>query len=347
MFKTFRSDEIEAPGSTHSDPFGTMDYSGGVTMGDNLPYGVISKKLYAGEVIPFIGAGACLGSRNPKTDKWGIEGEALPLGRELSVYLAEQSGFPGKKADKVRLPKVAEFYERFSGDGRQGLRKELRRAFRTCVEPCPVHKLLAHVDKPLLIITTNYDNLMEKALEKEGRAFDLLVYTTVGDSDPASAAEDSPTPLLYQGDKQPEPVRTKAAELNLNPNERTIVFKIHGGVDPLVKERDQFLITERDYLDFLHRMTRGKGIIPTDLFKPLKERSFLFLGYSLQDWNLRFVLYEIEMLRYDQQSQSRFEINSWAIQHQPTSVERKLWEARGIRLFNQDLTAFAGKVKKP
>ena len=52
---------------------------------------------------------------------------------------------------------------------------------------------------------------------------------------------------------------------------------------------DSFVVTEEDYVEFLSRMTDNKAI-PSILIDYFQERNFLFLGYSLRDWNLRVLL---------------------------------------------------------
>ena len=64
---------------------------------------------------------------------------------------------------------------------------------------------------------------------------------------------------------------------------------MHGSVNRQSDEWDSFVITEEDYADFLLRMT-GQTAVPKSLMLEFRTRRFLFLGYGLQDWNLRVIL---------------------------------------------------------
>ena len=51
----------------------------------------------------------------------------------------------------------------------------------------------------------------------------------------------------------------------------------------------QFRYYRRGLRPFLSRMTQGLAV-PSLFYEHFSERSFLFLGYSLCDWNTRVVL---------------------------------------------------------
>ena len=98
--------------------------------------------------------------------------------------------------------------------------------------------------------------------------------------------------------------------------ESPILFKMHGSADPEDTDRDSYVITEDDYVEFLSRMT-SKIAIPKPFAKPFRKSHFLFLGYGLRDWNLRVILYKIW------QSYPRKKYASWAIQHQANELEKR------------------------
>src|SRR5260370_12973197 len=123
------------------------------------PYPFILDRLNSGEVIPFLGAGASLGGRAPNAKgKKGIK-EFLPLGNELAGHLAERTKFPPEEARD--LTKVAQYCN--VAIVRKALNTELRDIFNYDYPLTPVHTFLASLDAPLLIITTNYDDLIERA----------------------------------------------------------------------------------------------------------------------------------------------------------------------------------------
>jgi hypothetical protein len=59
----------------------------------------------------------------------------------------------------------------------------------------------------------------------------------------------------------------------------------------------------------------------------MSDSHFLFLGYSLRDWNLRVILQRIW-------GQQALDLKSWAIQREQlnsklSEIDRKLWADRG------------------
>src|SRR5206468_2991027 len=99
-----------------------------------------------------------------------------------------------------------------------------------------------------------------------------------------------------------------------------IVVKIHGAVDRLDPEHDSFVITEDHYIDYLTR-TDVRTLLPVPLPAKLQRSQFLFMGYSLRDWNLRAILHRLAGDR-------RLSSLSWAVQRAPTDLDKRFWLAR-------------------
>ena len=76
------------------------------------PYGAIWNRLKRGEVIPFLGAGASLTGRPPKSEWVESSSPFLPTGRELARCLADEAEFPAPDpADRDDLAKVVSYYQ--------------------------------------------------------------------------------------------------------------------------------------------------------------------------------------------------------------------------------------------
>ena len=119
-----------------------------------------------------------------------------------------------------------------------------------------------------------------------------------------------------------------------------VVYKMHGSIDLDNTERDSYVITEDDYIDFLTRMTgQGARVIPSFVAKHMAQRNLLFLGYSLRDWNLRVLLNQIERL-------SHRSITSWAIQYNPSMMEEQFWDKRSVEIFNLKVDEFVEVLRK-
>lgn len=298
------------------------------------PYRLIRDKLDNGRVIPFLGAGASLGGRQPN-EVWTKGVRAfLPTAGELAGYLAETTEFPaGESKD---LTKVAQYYSVVGG--REALNEELHNIFNSDYQPTSLHKYVAGVSAPLLIVTTNYDDLIERALNEanrqagdKARPYDVVIHTTdlnTGDR------------LLWWSYGEAEPREISPNKLDIDLETRTVIYKMHGAVDRGQADRDQYVITEDDYIDFLARMTKNKAI-PAIFAEAFQTRHFLFLGYGLNDWNLRVVLNRIEKdLRRPKG------ITSWAIQYQPRELERLFWDGRGVKVYDQLLDEFVKQLRE-
>jgi hypothetical protein len=301
------------------------------------PYGLIKPAWLAGNVIPFLGAGASLVGRPGQDAEWSPGCPFLPGAAELSRFLAKAAKFPSTDPHEISdLAKVTSYVALRAG--RRGLRAALREVFFSPgadarFQPGPLHRYIAGVPCHQLIISTNYDNLMEAALRTNGKPYDLMVY-------PADHAAHRNDVLWQRHNEKAEFVPPNKLSVDFD---RTIVFKMHGSVSE-IESLDSFLITEEDYVDFLYRMT-ARTAIPPLVLDYLANKSFLFLGYGLKDWNLRLILQNLsdflsERVR-DRVDSFGDPVPSWAIQKAPSQVEVVLWEKRNVQIFNQDLEAFA------
>jgi hypothetical protein len=86
------------------------------------------------------------------------------------------------------------------------------------------------------------------------------------------------------------------------------------------------VITENSYIDYLVGGDVGEQI-PFELRERMADSHFLFLGYSMRDWNLRVILNRIW-------GEQQLDLKSWAVQREPVDegareVEEALWRDRG------------------
>ena len=281
-----------------------------------------------GRLVPFLGAGVNLCRRSTQF----IPGQTLPSGGELAAHLAQRFGYPaGEPMDLARVCQYAAVARR-TGELSTALREIFEPAFPTT----KIHDLIAGIpgrlarrseDKHLrLIVTTNYDDLMEVALEKAQTPYDLVWYEAEGRNKgryyhkPYGAK-----PLLIDRDYD-------AFEFDRRP----VVLKIHGAIDRVTKPprrpQDSFVISEDHYIDYV--ALGSSGYLPALLTGELGECSILFVGYGLRDWNLR------AFLRQAWQD-SRLQWQSWAVQKDVDELDRKLWESRGVDLLDVDLGVYA------
>ena len=296
------------------------------------PYGVIWGLLKQGNVVPFLGAGASLVGRDFKIPWNGPESKCLPTAKELAGYLAEESEFPSQdEYDRRDLAKVSSYYADVSG--RPRLKQVLRDVLCHELEPGPIHRLLASVPVHQVIVSTNYDTLIEQAFRDAGKPYDLVIY-------PADRLDFCNAVMWWpNGAASPEFIEPNLLKADLS--KASLIYKMHGTVVTQNADFDNYVVTEDDYVDFLSRMDSA---VPARLIELFRPRSFLFLGYGLRDWNLRVVLKNVSRHLVNRKEEG--ELPSWAIQLNPSELECELWRNRKVRIFDVDLQEFVNKLQQ-
>ena len=298
------------------------------------PYPAIAGFLKEGNVVPFLGAGASLVGR-PEGAVWDGAQPFLPNGAELARAIAQASKFPSSDDHDVDdLAKVSSYYAEFVG--RKWLMQYLRKQFMRDMPTSPLHQVLASIKAPMLLVATNYDTLLEKAFRDAGTPYHLVVYP----ADWKSSANAGSVLLWRHGEAAPIPVKPEELDLHIDLSKTSVIYKMHGTVMPGTADWDNFVITEEDYVDFLSRMTANTAI-PKMLLSHCADRNFLFLGYSLRDWNLRVILNNLRKFL----SRGDSDLSSWAIQHNPSVLEEKLWGKRDVEIFKVRLDDFAANLR--
>ena len=164
---------------------------------------------------------------------------------------------------------------------REDLESKLHKAFDVTAEPGSLHKLLAAMETIPLYVTTNYDDLLERALEPR-RPNVLVDRLDKG----LTIKTDSGAPELI--DRTGSDLRNRLTDPETGKPTAPILFKMHGSVDRKDRINDSYLITEEDYVDYLGR-DQGR-YVPPYIEELMRKKNFLFLGYSLEDWNVRVIL---------------------------------------------------------
>ena len=238
---------------------------------------------------------------------------------ELTNRLAERFEYP---SNGDTLPRVAQYVAMMKGSG--PLYDELHSLLETNRPPTLVHRFFAGLPPLLreqgvphqLIVTTSYDLALERAFLDAGEEFDVVAYLAAGRNRGkfCHVAPDGMGRLI-------EIPNTYATELSLE--RRTIILKLHGQLTVSdEREWESFVITEDDYIDYLAQ-SEVAAVVPVALGAKLRRSHFLFLGYTMADWNLRLLL---NRLWGDQPLSYR----SWAVQPEPMPLEREFWRHRDV-----------------
>jgi SIR2-like domain len=189
----------------------------------------------------------------------------------------------------------------------------VRAAVSVKKKPSPALRGLAQLNFPI-IVTTNYDSLFRDALIEAGKS-PITEYYIPGrpgkDIDPS----DDPT------------------------SQKPFLFKIHG----CESNASSMVLTDEDYIDFVLGMSEKEGMnpVPQTIFYRMSKWPTLFIGYSLQDYNLRLLL---KTLR---QGKDRFK-TCYAIDPYPDSLITRVWddELEYVSFVAQDLWTFVPALYK-
>jgi hypothetical protein len=304
-------------------------------------YRAVVNAVADGRLTPFLGAGVNLCGR-PENQSWS-RGRFLPSGAELAGHLVRRSGYEVRDPEDLLL--VSQHLAVMDGSG--PLYLKLREVFDADYPTTALHRFLATLMPRLrkagrlvesgqpvypVIVTTNYDDVLETAFRRMDEPFDLVWYASLGE---------------YRGrfihqppDGEARVVECPNTYLDVSLTERPAILKIHGAINRQLPDEDSYVITQDDYIAYLTQADIS-NVLPAPVAAKLRRSNFLFLGYSLQDWNLRVILHRIWT-----EQQRRGTFASWAIQRRPDDFDRKFWATRDVEILDVDLADYVRDLRR-
>jgi hypothetical protein len=189
-----------------------------------------------------------------------------------------------------------------------------------------------------LIVTTNYDTLMEQALDAKGIPYVVLLTRKEDQRVVARFSEgvDSDGRLARDHEEQYPQMFVLSKPMSL-----VVIHKLHGCASPALSPKDDgIVISDSDYVGFISQMNRSEGVIPAAVRRLMKDRPFLFLGYSLADWNVRSVF---EMMRAQRTNRNR--IVDFSVMLSVREYDRIFFEKNNVTIYKTDLARFAQRVR--
>jgi DNA-binding SARP family transcriptional activator len=289
-------------------------------------FGDVVKALFGGRLVPILGAGV----NHPQE----LAGDGLPGSAEVARHLAKSFDCPPEHARD--LAHVAEYVALTKGVG--PLYDELHTLFDREWTPGPVHRALAELAGLLrargashqLIITTNFDQVLEQAFREAGEECDVVSYLALG--------RNRGKFLHVTADGAATLVEVPNAYADLSLERRTVILKLHGGIDRgPEREWESFVVSEDDHIDYLAQAEIAV-VVPVTLAARLRRSHFLFLGYPLHEWSLRVFLHRVW-------GRERVGYRSWAIGEKPDAIEQELWRQRGIDIFDVPLDEYISGLR--
>jgi hypothetical protein len=255
---------------------------------------------------------------------------SLPDAERLAAYLARQFDYE-PPSEQLRLPAVAEYVHLTWGS--PDLYLSVKEQLATACDPGEVHRFLARLPRTLedsgrprrhqLILTSNYDDALERAFEDEREPFDLAVYTASTGGFMHIPWEGEPIRITEPNSYYAFPI---GDDFELS---RSVIVKIHGAVDgrePSYGGEDDYVITEDNYIDYLSG-TPVQDIVPVQILQALRSSHCLFLGYDVNDWNSRVLLKRVW--------NGHIRAKSWAVEAEAGDFEEVVWRECGVDVVDE------------
>jgi hypothetical protein len=185
-------------------------------------------------------------------------------GMSFDIGFADWKGLLKDLADELKLDiekehdliSIAQYH--FNKFKRGKINNKIINEFTTLKEGSENHKILSRIDINTFW-TTNYDQIIERTLEAEGKTVE-------------------------------KKVRNKDFERNIRKKD-AVVYKMHGDKD----SPDEAVLTKDDYETYNDK----KEFFSTALRGDLLSKTFLFIGFSFDDPNLEYILSRIKILLKD------------------------------------------------
>ncbi|HEX5886604.1 MAG TPA: SIR2 family protein [Pyrinomonadaceae bacterium] len=241
------------------------------------------------------------------------------------------------------LTSITSYYEKLLG--RDKLWRTLTEIFRTKNTPTLTHRLLAqsaqyHLAQQgaldYLIITTNYDCLMESALDELKVPY--VVLTTNRGNKPKVLIRCSST--VPDGEDLKRKYFNTVFPYNFQMMKATslvIIYKIHGCINSELEYADEgVVISDNDYVDYVSQMARTDGVIPAHVTELMREKPFWFLGYSLSDWNVRSIYETLKARSNPDQRPTK----DYAVTRKVGPFEKLFFDKNDITIFEVELNEF-------
>lgn len=239
--------------------------------------------------------------------------QRLAAAKMYLQYLAEYN--------RLSVGSISPFYEK--------LYEEFQNQYQP-YQPNYLHDFFARLPRRMLdksyplpyklLVTTNYDNLLEQAFKNARQPYDLVFYVAEGIH---------MGKFKYKKHGKPTP-RDPIADANTMSilEDRLVILKLYGMIGSQDSQDSNFVIAEDHFINYLVNKEL-KQLLPGDVLEHLQSdlHNVLFLGYSPNGLNLRTVIYRFWKKAEISQG------DSWMIhQSRPRDLDKKFWEKRGVKL---------------
>jgi len=212
---------------------------------------------------------------------------------------------------------------------RESLYAEIRKLFaRTPLPPRETHELFAawksfRTRPPFpMIITTNYDDVLERRLADAGLRYHLLSYQA-----------DGPKRGLFYQRTAENGIRIIERPRNVREfSEGFVIVKLNGGFDRQGRIPESYATTRIDYWDLAARL---QDLLPAAVQQTLRAKPLLVLGSGLRSPDIESL---IRFAHRDHPGR-----RSWAITLKDDGIE--YWQQCGLEILNHDISIYVNELR--
>lgn len=227
------------------------------------------------KLVVFVGAGVSMNSDLPSWSNL-IKSFAISVGIDSN-----------KDFNSEDYLKIAQYY--YNQRGMKEYYDDINKIFDINMSPNLIHKYILKM-LPRHIVTTNYDDLLEQAIESN-----ILFYDTV--------RQDSDLPYTQNG---------------------RLLIKMHGDL----KLRN-IVLKEDDYLKYSNNFR----LIETFVKSLFANYTILFIGYSLQDYDLKLIINDVKEILGENFQKAYFIDSS---ENKKLNVEIDYFKNLGVNIISKD-----------
>jgi len=248
------------------------------------------------------------------------------LGRQFYEKICEMANVPWPSRDR------ADAAQHVADIDRERLSAYVGEIVRThYTTASAIHRFLAAIppilrergQPPLLVLTTNYDTVLESAFTDAREPYHLFLYNHDG----VHAGK-----FLHRKPDGTEHVIRMPAAIREPLQPGSIIVKMNGGVDPQGRWPDSFVVASRDFEEL---STRVAEVLPRVVWDGLRARSLLFWGHGLREPDVRALTRRLRLHRNVPVS--------WAVQLNGADTE--YWrDVAGIEIIDADLGVYLERL---
>ena len=273
---------------------------------------------------------------------------------ELAKVLRRATTVTGIASTAPPLVGIASYYQYREGNTR--LWDALQERFGHVTETTPIQRLVACMARhyldfqpqdPYLCVTTNYDRLLELAMQRLNVPYCVVTVPKSGTTVRTRYSENVAERLgldtagfkrlqREQNQMTPDGYYLKASK------PLVVIYQVHGNLDADERQYDSVVISDEDYIENIRLSGSTSRLIPNQFRTLMGYRNFLFLGYSFSDWNVRIFYKLLQAIR----AAHGVESNDYAVMYRFDHYENVFFRRKEINICLTTLDRFTAGVRQ-